>query len=52
MKHTAITVPSTQQWFAVPSEFSPSYISLVPECLRDLIVAGRSRKSSAALVAD
>jgi len=26
--------------------------SLVPECLRNLIVAGRSRKSSAALVAD
>jgi hypothetical protein len=30
-----------------PSEFSPSCIKLVPECLRDVIVAGRSGKSSA-----
>jgi hypothetical protein len=30
-----------------PSEFSPSYRKLVPECWRDVILAGRSRKSSA-----
>jgi hypothetical protein len=38
--HAAMALPS-------PSEFSPSYRKLRTGMLRDVIVAGRSRKSSA-----
>jgi len=48
-----IPVSSTQQWFAVAERVFPVLCKAwVPECLRDIIVAGRGRKSSAALVAD
>ena len=40
LPRAAVVLPSL-------SEFSPSYKNLVPEYWRDVIVAGRSRKSSA-----
>jgi hypothetical protein len=48
-RHTGI-LPRAAVVLPSPSEFSPSYNNLVPEYWRDVILAGRSRKSSAPLV--
>jgi hypothetical protein len=51
MNHTAILAPSRAAvLLPSPSGFSPSYRGLVPECWRNVIVAGRCRKSSASFV--
>jgi len=48
MNHTATSAPSRAALLLpLPSEFSSSYEKLGTECWRDVIVAGRSRKSSA-----
>src|SRR6266481_3910152 len=46
MSHTGI-LPRAAVVLPSLSEFSPSYKNLVPDYWRDVIVAGRSRKSSA-----